>query len=256
MSDAPVRVEASEEGAYWRVLLDRPKANVIDAAMVAALDAVFDRAGADRNLKAVCLEGAGPHFSFGASVEEHLPETVGAMLQGFHGLFRTIAASEVVVLAAVRGQCLGGGLELAAFCHRVFAAPDAQIGQPEIRLGVLAPVASVILAERAGRGAAEDLCLSGRSLGAEEARACGCVDEVADDPAAAALTYAQRNLLKHSASSLRHAVHAVRSGWYARLWKELDAVEAYYLEHLMSTRDAEEGIRSFLEKRKPEWSNG
>ncbi len=255
MSEAPVRVEELEGGAFWRVLLARPKANVIDSAMSAALTEVFERARADRGLKAVCLEGEGPHFSFGASVEEHLPESVAAMLKGFHGLFRAIAASDVFVMAAVRGQCLGGGLELAAFAHRLFASLDAQLGQPEICLGVFAPVASVLLAERCGRGAAEDLCLSGRSYGAEEARACGLVDEVADDPAAAALAYAQEHLGPRSASSLRHAAHVVRRGFHARFFEELDAVERYYLEELMSTRDAVEGIRSFLEKRKPEWSD-
>jgi cyclohexa-1,5-dienecarbonyl-CoA hydratase len=255
MSDSPVRVETLEKGAFWRVLLARPKANVIDSAMSAALTEVFERARADRDLKAICLEGEGPHFSFGASVEEHLPESVASMLHGFHGLFRAIAASDLFVMAAVRGQCLGGGLELAAFAHRLFASPDAQLGQPEIRLGVFAPVASVLLAERTGRGAAEDLCLSGRSLGAEDARACGLVDELAEDPAAAALAYAQAHLCQHSASSLRHAVHAVRSGFNERFFKELDAIERYYLEELISTRDAEEGIRSFLDKRKPDWSN-
>jgi cyclohexa-1,5-dienecarbonyl-CoA hydratase len=255
MSESPIRIEELEEGTVWRVLLDRPKANVIDSAMNAALTGVFERARGERGLKAICLEGEGPHFSFGASVEEHLPDSVEAMLKGFHGLFRAIAAAEVFVMAAVRGQCLGGGLELAAFAHRVFAAPDAQLGQPEIRLGVLAPVASVLLAERCGRGAADDLCLSGRSLGAGEARACGLVDEVADDPAAAALEYARNHLCKHSASSLRHAARAVRRGFYARFFGELDAIERHYLEELMATRDAVEGIESFLEKRKPDWSN-
>jgi cyclohexa-1,5-dienecarbonyl-CoA hydratase len=255
MSDSPVRIEELESGAIWRVLLARPKANVIDSAMSAALTEVFGRARAARDLKAVCLEGEGPHFSFGASVEEHLPESVAAMLQGFHGLFRAIAASDVFVMSAVRGQCLGGGLELAAFAHRLIASPDANLGQPEIRLGVFAPVASVLLAERCGRGAADDLCLSGRSVGAEQAHACGLVDEVADDPFAAALAYAQEHLLPHSASSLRHAAHAVRRGFHARFFEELDAVERYYLEELMSTHDAVEGIRSFLGKRKAEWRN-
>ena len=85
------------------------------------------------------------------------------MLAAFTPLCSPLLDSDVPVLAAVRGQCLGGGLELVSLCHRVFASRDAKLGQPEIVLGVFAPIASVVLAERVGRGAADDLLLSGRS---------------------------------------------------------------------------------------------
>ncbi len=252
---APVRREASDEGRIWRLVLDAPKANVIDAAMTAALTSLFQEAAAEPALKAVLLEGEGAHFSFGASVEEHLPEHVAAMLRGFHGLFRAMAAAAVPLVAVVRGQCLGGGLELAALAHRVFAAPDAKLGQPEIRLGVLAPAASVILPERIGRAAADDLCLTGRVVGAKEALAMGLVDDVADDPRVAALAWIREGLLPHSASSLRRAVRAVRWGLDRKLHEDLEAIESLYLEDLMKTADAEEGIRAFLEKRRPVWSD-
>ncbi len=144
-------VESLEGGAYWDVRLSGSTGNILDARLVEALTRLFERAAADRELKTVCLRGEGRHFSFGASVPEHLPEHVGEMLPRFHALFRAIAASSVPCLAAVRGQCLGGGLELAMFCHRVFAAPDAKLGQPEIVLGVFAPIASLLLQESIGR---------------------------------------------------------------------------------------------------------
>ena len=250
-----VRCEASDEGRIWRLVLDAPKANVIDAAMTAELTRLFREATAEPALKAVVLEGEGAHFSFGASVEEHLPQHVAAMLRGFHDLFRAMAAAAVPVVAVVRGQCLGGGLELAAFAHRVFAAPDAKLGQPEIRLGVLAPAASVILPERVGRAVAEDLCLTGRIVGAPEALALGLVDGVSDDPRAAALAWIRDGLLPHSAASLRRAVRAVRWGLDRKLHEDLDAIEGLYLEDLMTTADATEGIRAFLEKRRPVWSD-
>ena len=93
----------------------------------AASPTVVRRAAESPDLQAILLEGAGPNFSFGASVEEHLPDRVEDMLHSFHGMFRTLTETSAVLLAAVRGQCLGGGLELAAFCHRVFAAPDAEL---------------------------------------------------------------------------------------------------------------------------------
>ena len=254
-TDGPVRIEKLEDGVIWRATLATPKANILDIEKTRLLTDLFERARAATGLKAVIIEGEGPHFSFGASVQEHLPDRVEAMLREFHHLFYAMLDSSVITLAAVRGQCLGGGMELAAFCHRVFAAPDAKLGQPEIVLGVFAPVASVMLAERTGRGPADDLCLSGRTIGADEALAIGLVDQLADDPGAAALQYAREYLLPRSASSLRYAVRAARHGFGERLRSALAEVERLYLEELMSTADALEGLEAFLEKRQPSWKN-
>jgi cyclohexa-1,5-dienecarbonyl-CoA hydratase len=254
-ASSPVRLEELEDGAIWRVTLATPKANILDMAKTRILTELFTRARGATGLKAVIIEGEGPNFSFGASVEEHLPERVEAMLKGFHGLFFRMLEAAVPTLAAVRGQCLGGGLELAAFCNRVFVAPDARLGQPEIVLGVFPPVASLILAERTGRGAAEDLCLSGRSLTAEEAVAVGLADQLADDPGRAALEYARKHLLPRSASSLRFAQRAVRFDLGDRLRQRLAELERLYLENLMATHDATEGLKAFLEKREPRWRN-
>ncbi|MHC5210687.1 MAG: cyclohexa-1,5-dienecarbonyl-CoA hydratase [Planctomycetota bacterium] len=252
---APVALRELEDGAVWHAQLARPKANVLDAEMVDALHAVVERLRSSPHVKALLIEGAGKHFSFGASVQEHMPDGYREMLRRFHGLFLALLEVPVPCLAVVRGQCLGGGLELAAFCHRVFASPDAHLGQPEIALGVIAPVASVMLVERVGRGAAEDLCLSGRVVDAEEARRLGLVDELAADPLQAAQAWAREHLLPRSASSLRLAVKAVRFGYAERFRRELAGVERLYAEELMPTHDAVEGLTAFLEKRPPQWSD-
>jgi cyclohexa-1,5-dienecarbonyl-CoA hydratase len=250
-----VRLEPVEGGAIWRMVLTGSKGNIIDAALCAALQEAFRDAAGAREVKALLLEGDGPHFSYGASIEEHLPDAVGAMLRGFHALFAAMLQSAVVTLAVVRGRCLGGGLELASFCHRVFASPDALLGQPEIVLGVFAPLASTFLRERTGRGPAEDLCLSGRTLDAREALRIGLVDVLADDPFQSALAYARENFLPRSAASLRHAVRAVRADLEDRFASDIASQERLYLDRLMRTRDAEEGIRAFLEKRAPKWTD-
>jgi cyclohexa-1,5-dienecarbonyl-CoA hydratase len=247
-------VEELEAGSFWDIELGGTKGNILDQSLVAALTQVFREAGADVRVKALCLHGRGEHFSFGASVEEHLPDKVEDMLRGFHGLFTTLLASDVVALAAVRGRCLGGGLELASFCQRVFASPDAMLGQPEIVLGVFAPMASLLLSERVGRANAEDLCLTGRILTAEEAHRIGLVDEVTDAPEEAARVYFREHFAPKSAGSLRIAARALRYELRERLSLDLPAIEDLYLEELMATPDATEGLRAFLEKRSPRWT--
>lgn len=251
----PVRLETLEGGSIWRVLLATPPGNILDEANSGILSEIFDRAGRNTSLKAIVVEGEGDNFSFGVSVQEHLPGRFESMLRNFHGVFHRILDASVFTIAAVRGQCLGGGLELAAFCHRVFASRDAKLGQPEIGLGVLPPVASVILAGRVGRSRAEDLCLTGRTLEAEEALRIGLVDEIAGDPGQAALEYARRHLMPRSASSLRLGLRAVRGGFAERFRRELAEVERLYIEELMSTADAVEGLEAFLDKREPSWSD-
>jgi len=251
----PVQVRQEAGGSLWRVRLATPKANILDQEKFEILAAVFARAAGAGDLKAILLEAEGPHFSFGASVEEHLPGSFATMIRTFHDVVRASLASHVVCLAAVRGQCLGGALELVSVCTRIFATADAMLGQPEIRLGVFPPVASVLLPDRIGRARAEDICLSGRVLGADEALRIGLVDELAEDPEAAALDYFRRYLEPHSAASLRLAVQAVRIGLTNRLETELQRAESLYLDELMATDDAVEGLEAFLAKRPPSWRN-
>ena len=165
------------------------------------------------------------------------------MLPEFHGLFRAMLDASVVWLAAVRGRCLGGGLELAAFCHRVVrGARRACSGSPRSSLGVFAPVASPFLPERVGPAARRRTSASraARSTRTEALR-MGLVDEVARRSRAAALAWARTHLLPQSASSLRLAVRALRAGWRRRFDAELAEAERLYLDDLMATQDARRG---------------
>ena len=255
MGAPPLHVELEKDGALLRLRLSRPKANIVDAAMIGALRAALGEHLTDARLRAVLLEAEGPHFSFGASVEEHLPGSAAAMLRELHALILQLVGSPVPVLVAVRGQCLGGGLELAAAGHLIFAAPGAMFGQPEIRLAVFAPAASCLLPEKIGPSRAEDLLFSGRSIGAEEAHRIGLVDAVADDPSQAALAYFEEHLAPRSASSLRLAVRAARYDLVYRIRRKLAEVERLYLEELMATRDAVEGLTAFIGKRPATWED-
>jgi cyclohexa-1,5-dienecarbonyl-CoA hydratase len=159
------------------------------------------------------------------------------------------------VLVAVRGQCLGGGLEVAAAGHLIFAAPGAMLGQPEIKLAVFAPAASCLLPERIGQAQAEDLLYSGRSITADEALRIGLVTAVAEDPDQAALDYFDQHLASVSASTLRFAVRAARGDAMQRIRAKIEFVEKMYLEELMATHDAVEGLTAFIAKRPAQWQD-
>jgi cyclohexa-1,5-dienecarbonyl-CoA hydratase len=251
----PLKVWFERGGRLLRLRLDRPKANILDAALVGAIEDAFVQHGNAPEVCGILIDASGSHFSFGASIEEHLPDQCAAMLASFHRLVLRIFASPAPVLAAVRGQCLGGGLELASAGHLIFAATDAKFGQPEIQIGVFAPAASCLLPERIGLAAAEDLLLSGRSITAQEAFRIGLLTEIADDPEAAALGYFDRHLASKSAKSLRFATRAARHGTIERVSAKLAAIETIYLEDLMATQDAVEGLHAFLEKRPASWKD-
>ncbi len=255
MSESPLKVWLEQDGKLLRLRLSRPKANIVDAAMIAALQAALGEHLSNSKLRGVLLDAEGPHFSFGASVEEHLPESCADMLRSLHALVLKMLESTVPILVAVRGQCLGGGLEVAAAGHLIFASPGAMLGQPEIKLAVFAPAASCLLPAKIGQALAEDLLYSGRSIGAEEAFRIGLVNGVDEDPEQAALKYFNDYLAPVSASSLRFAVRAARLTVNESIKSKLAAVEKMYLEELMASHDAVEGLTAFIAKRPAVWED-
>lgn len=252
---SPLKAWLEKDGALLRLRLSKPKANLVDAAMIEALHEALTQYRRHVMLRGVILDAEGPHFSFGASVEEHLPARCAAMLTSLHALLLELLEFPVPVLVAVQGQCLGGGLELALACGRIFAAPGAQFGQPEIKLGVFAPAASALLPYRVNQPDAEDLLLTGRSVGAEEALVMGLAQSVAEDPAAAALAWFEQHLLGKSAAALACATVAARGVMQHKVRERLAELERLYLDWLMRTHDANEGLAAFLEKRQPAWTH-
>lgn len=250
---SPIRTSSLHGGAVERVVLARPKANVLDAEMVSALTEHTRSLEGRPNLKLLLIEGDGNHFSYGASVEEHLPGQVDRMLPAFHELFRVRERLGVPTAAVVRGHCLGGGFELALSCGWIFADDAARLGCPEVALGVFAPLASLLLPARAGQRVATQLLVSGEIVDAAHAHERGLVDDVSGDPEGALWAWYDRTLAPKSAVALRHAWRAARRPIARLLDDELADVEALYLGSLMSHGDPVEGICAFLAKRTPEW---
>ncbi len=250
-----IRVEFEHDGEVARVVLAAPKANIVDQAMMADLESAVESLASRRDLKAIVLIGERPNFSFGASVQEHLPEQISGRLTRLHGRLRRIAEAPAPTIAAVRGQCLGGGLELALACDLILAEKTAQLGCPEIQLGVFPPAASALLPVRIGAGPAASLVLSGARVNGAAAAAMGLVARTAG-PGQLETVLAEwlaADFLPRSPSALRCAAVAVRRPLMRALEQDLPVIERLYLKDLMSEPDAAEGIRAFLEKRPPRW---
>jgi cyclohexa-1,5-dienecarbonyl-CoA hydratase len=252
MTFEKIRLEFAHLERVARITLACPKANILDRAMIRELDEAVSHASS-RPLNAIVIGAEGPHFSFGASVQEHLPDQIAGTLQALHGLLRRLLEAPAPVIAAVRGQCLGGGFELVLACDLIVADKTAQFAVPEIKLGVFAPAASALLPLRVRRAIASRLLLTGAAITADEAARCGFVTRVADDLDTEIERWLESDFLLRSPSSLQFACRAARLSLHRAFEEDLTRLERLYLSELMKTPDAEEGIRAFLEKRAPHW---
>lgn len=253
-----IELNYKHSGQVAEVILNDNKGNVLDSIMMAELNQLFDEFKGKPDIKIITFEGAGKHFSFGASVEEHTKENAEQMLKNFHKMFYNIIDLSIPTLSKISGQCLGGGLELALICNFLFADANAKIGQPEIMLGVFAPPASVLLPLKIGSARAEELLITGKSINMNTAHNIGLINYVFENKEELNIEtdkWIQKYILPKSASSLRYAVAASRISLNKIVKEKLSVLEKMYVNDLMETNDANEGINSFLEKRSAEWKN-
>jgi cyclohexa-1,5-dienecarbonyl-CoA hydratase len=236
------RLELDERVAH--VWLAAPKANILDFTMVSQLDDIFEQLQTLKSLRAIVIEGEGPNFSYGASVEEHLPDHIEGALGLLSGLLRRMAAVPAPTVAAVRGLCLGGGLEVALACDLIVAEENAQLGVPEIKLGVFPPAASALLPVRIGAAAAASMILTGQTWTAAQALQRGLVAHIGS-----ASDFVAEHLLPRSPTALRYAARAVRASVVRALHEDLPKLDRMYVDELMEEPNADAGIRAFLEKK-------
>ncbi len=263
------------------ITLNHPPLNILTREVLAKLRGDLAELAGQPGLRVLLLRAEGKHFSAGASVEEHLPPACDAMIREFGETVLALRDFPLPVVAAVRGRCLGGGFELVQAADIVVAADDALLGQPEIALGVFPPAACALLPRLGGAALAAELVFLGESLTAAEAHAAGLVRRVVPgaclDDAAEGLA---RQIARHSGAALRAAKRGLRGACGAAQGKargkgegnndngaasdraiddpvaaHLRAATDIYLDDLMRTSDALEGLHAFLEKRRPEWSD-
>jgi cyclohexa-1,5-dienecarbonyl-CoA hydratase len=251
-----VQREERRNGAHIRLAIDHPPGNVLTREVMRQLRRHFDDLRRPARARLVTIEGAGDHFSYGASVDEHRPELVDAMLPEFHDLIRAVLALPAPTAAVVRGRCLGGGFELALACDLIFASSTAMLGVPEIALGAFPPAAAVLLPARIGASRAASAVLTGQVSPVDTWSAAGLV-ELTAPPAELGIAvdrWFDAHLAHRSASALGLAALASRAAVRWQVDALLPQLERLYLETLMRTGDAVEGITAFLEKRQPVWS--
>jgi cyclohexa-1,5-dienecarbonyl-CoA hydratase len=249
-----VRVKLAVTPPVARVQLTHPPLNVIDVPMMQELQEILAELEARVDVSTIVFEGDSRAFSAGVDVRAHGPEQVSEMLASFHAVIRAIIASRKITIAAVQGACLGGGAELAAVCDVVYTARDAVWGFPEIKLGCYPPVATVALPALVGQKRANELILTGRQISGDEAAAIGLANRSASSDELAGIV--QETLEELGALSVAALAHAKKSmySWDAiHFDKGLARAEKIYLEELINTEDAREGIAAFMERRPPKW---
>jgi cyclohexa-1,5-dienecarbonyl-CoA hydratase len=249
-------IRCAEKNGVARIVLCRPPLNILTIEMMEEVAAALTWAGTLRALKALLLAGEGKAFSAGVDVEDHRGARVKPMLESFHRIFRLIHDLDCPTVAAVQGAALGGGAELATFCDLVIASDAATLGQPEVKVGVFAPIAALHYPLRVGPHRALQLLLSGRVVGAAEAREIGLVDRVV--PAERLGDTVEAELARFTAQSaavLRLTKRAVRESMRLPFHQALSQLEDLYHYELMATEDAAEGLRAFTEKRPPVWTD-
>ena len=237
-----------------RIQLQHPPLNVIDIPMMEELAAALSDAEARADVVAIVLAGSEKVFSAGVDVAAHTEEMIAEMLTKFHGVVRALVASRKVTVAMVHGHCLGGGAELAMVCDVVITSETATWGFPEIALGAFPPVAATALAALAGQKQAAELILTGRKFDGLEARFLGLANAaVPDQQVKEKVDEVVARLGGLSPAALQVAKKALY-GWESiHFDKGLARAEKIYLEELMTTEDAREGVQAFLERREPRW---
>lgn len=249
-------IEVSLNDGIGIITLNRPPVNILNIAMMEEINHVLSSWQGHKDLKVALFNAKGKCFSAGVDVGEHMGDLAPKMIDAFHGIFRRMDRLGCLTMASVYSSCLGGGCELAIFCDLVIASEGSKFGQPEIQVGVFPPIAAQIMPRIIGRKAANELIFSGKTISAEDALKIGLVNRVVKD---ADLEKETEEFVKPytrlSAEVIRQTKKALSAGLNDDLDPSLGPIEEIYLNKLMMTHDAREGLNAFLEKRKPVWKN-
>jgi len=249
-------VSLAYTGGVATLTLDRQPRNLLSIEMVEQLNDTLLELRSHPEIKVLVFRGNGPAFCDGIDVADLTPDRVTRLLHVFHRVFETVRMLDVIAVAAVDGAARGGGFELALGCNLIVAAESAAFALPEIRLGVIPPLACVVLPRISPRRKAMEWILLGEEISAAELERYGVVVRVWPDAEfEAQLASFVDRLSSPSGPVLQLAKRAQLEAYYATYEEAVYKVENMYLRELMALRDPAEGIRAHLEGREPRWVN-
>lgn len=244
------------ETGIGEIVFDRPPLNVLNIEMMTEINQALKEFSADPSLKVVVITGAGKAFSAGVDVSEHTKEKVNVMISVFHEIFHKLNEISVPTIAVVNGAALGGGCEVAIFCDIVIASEKAKFGQPEIKVGVLPPIAAIMLPRLTNQKKALEIVLTGDIIRAEEAKALGLVNHILPVDG---FEEKKKEFIDKFTSLSGAVLKLTKKSMYQTIGLDyheaIKKVEDIYLKELMQTDDANEGLQAFLEKRQPVWKD-
>ena len=260
MSDSPTNTGADliahqQDGVLRLTIQRESRRNAISPAVINALAAALTSANSDRNVRAIVLTGAGDKaFCAGADLQsgQSFQFDYAEPTQGFANLLRLSRQMTVPMVARVNGACMAGGMGLLAMCDLAVAAPHAQFGLPEVKVGVFPAQVLSVLNGLIGARALTELCITGEPIGAEEALRLGLINRVSEDLDAGVDALLKRFLDKSPAAIRRGLYLMKRIG--AMSFEESMAFTESQIGLIALTEDAAEGQAAFREKRPPRWS--
>jgi cyclohexa-1,5-dienecarbonyl-CoA hydratase len=239
-----------------RLKLNRPPANVLSVEAMVEINAALESLEYQRDVKLVVLAASGKYFSPGFELQDHLGDRGYMMLEEFRAIYENLGKIDKPTLAVVAGPALGAGCILAACCDMVWAAASAKFGHPEIKGGVFNPVAAAVLPRLVGRKKAFEMILGGLTLTAAEAERLGLISRVIpDDRLEAEVAALVQRFQDGSAAVLQLSRRAIAGGLDLLPPDAVRHAEDVYLNQLMASEDAEEGLKAVMEKRKPAWKD-
>jgi cyclohexa-1,5-dienecarbonyl-CoA hydratase len=239
-----------------KITIDRPPLNVLDIKTMKEINQALESITNDQTLKLLIITGKGKNFSGGVDVQDHTMDKYEEMIEVFHKMFRLLIVFPRPTVSVINGAALGGGCELATFCDMAIASETAKIGQPEIKIGVLPPIAAITLPRLIGRKKALELILTGEAVNAEEALKLGLVNYVVpEETLEEEVNKFARKFVNLSGVILGLTKRAAMQGIDNDFEQVLQKVEHIYNREMMNTKDAQEGLQSFMEKRRPVWQN-
>jgi len=238
-----------------KITINKPPLNVLNIETLAEIVTALENIQKDDTVSMVVITGAGERaFSAGVDVKDHFADKIAGTLELFHKVFHLLIDVQKPTIAVVNGFAFGGGCELAMACDIVIASEKAQFGQQEISVGAIPTVATALLPRMVGRKKAFELMFTGNTITAEEAQKIGLVNMVVPaDKLEEKTNELIAKLKEKSPIVLKLLRKSVYEGFDMEFRKALENVTNIYLNQLIKTEDAEEGLKAFLEKRKPQW---